>query len=533
MTAIPAPETPASPPWRWVVFGLAVLWCGIMIFTRLGHYALWDDEANTALFGEGVWRTGDTTAVLGHNIVAYSGGKELKNLRNRYMPPLQYYVAAPFVGAGGRGAFWARFPFAVCGLGAMALMLWIVQKKVQPTTGFLMGVLGIVMCVSMILYARQCRYFGTSMLLTIAIASVYLFAPRTLRWMIALGVLLLLLLSSNYLNFAALCAVLVADYLAWGRKLAPIPRNGWIAILAPVLLIGSLIVARWNPLGVDVFSVEKPEPWYAKFQLMYWAIRDLNRNEMLAWVTIGMLLVTIRNRAPWLRRCALATGVFIVATCLASPQRVAWTELSDIRYFCAGIPFMLALTLLTIWHITRMMPVLRLPVTFILCGTNVAHFGTFYARLPLPDHQLRVTPIALACELWNPPSDCYTDTIAWMRQHISPGQSVAVIRPSMAYPLMYHFPQAIYAWQISEPEPQFAELPPIHFRTRVRPDFFISFGKPWVALPGYRQVAFMERYSDDTHRPELWLHAFGPVPTAPESPGIYFFELDRSLAGAP
>ena len=40
----------------------------LLLFARLGTYYLWDDEANTSLFGLGVWRTGDTSAVIDHNV---------------------------------------------------------------------------------------------------------------------------------------------------------------------------------------------------------------------------------------------------------------------------------------------------------------------------------------------------------------------------------------------------------------------------------------------------------------------------------
>ena len=36
----------------------------VLLFARLGHYALWTDEASTAITAAGVWRTGDTTAWL-------------------------------------------------------------------------------------------------------------------------------------------------------------------------------------------------------------------------------------------------------------------------------------------------------------------------------------------------------------------------------------------------------------------------------------------------------------------------------------
>ena len=47
-----------------------------LLLVHLGTYALWDDEANTAIFASNVWKTGDTTAFDGTNIIAFRGGLE-------------------------------------------------------------------------------------------------------------------------------------------------------------------------------------------------------------------------------------------------------------------------------------------------------------------------------------------------------------------------------------------------------------------------------------------------------------------------
>jgi hypothetical protein len=100
-----------------------------LLFFNLGHYALWDDEATTAMFGMSVWETGDTSAVRGHNLVAYMSGVELKNLRERYLSPLQFYVVAPFLGLGTNNSFFARLPFALCG---MATVLFLFYGRTMP-----------------------------------------------------------------------------------------------------------------------------------------------------------------------------------------------------------------------------------------------------------------------------------------------------------------------------------------------------------------------------------------------------------------
>ena len=102
---------PLKPGWSWAhtAIGLTILLASaLLIFARLGHYALWHDEAGTALSAIGVWRTGDTIAVIDHNIFAYESGKELRNLHLRYMQPLPSYLAAPFVGLMGNSSLGAR-----------------------------------------------------------------------------------------------------------------------------------------------------------------------------------------------------------------------------------------------------------------------------------------------------------------------------------------------------------------------------------------------------------------------------------------
>src|SRR5262245_50500809 len=132
-----------------------ILFCSaLLLFTRLGHYALWDDEAVTALAGKGVWRTGDTSVILDHNVVAYRGGLLLNGTKERSTPPLGAYLAAPFVGLFDGSTFAARFPFAFLGLCSVGLMVWWLHTaSASPVTWIVFG-LAIIGNVSMWLYDR-------------------------------------------------------------------------------------------------------------------------------------------------------------------------------------------------------------------------------------------------------------------------------------------------------------------------------------------------------------------------------------------
>ena len=127
-----------------------------LLLVHLGASALWDDEANTAIFAANVWRTGDTNAFDGTNIIAFRGGLELAGIKNRAYPPLQYFYAAPFVGLLGRNAFAARLPFVLAGLAGFFLWAWWMLRDAPRGLLALTGVFTLGN-VSLFLYLRQSR----------------------------------------------------------------------------------------------------------------------------------------------------------------------------------------------------------------------------------------------------------------------------------------------------------------------------------------------------------------------------------------
>src|SRR5579885_1920033 len=99
-----------SRPWVWWLLLLA--WA-FLLFAQLGHYALWDDEALTALSAKAIQATGDTGVLLDHgNIVAYRDGLLIHHFADRSTPPLSAYLCALSFDCFGISAFTARLPFA-------------------------------------------------------------------------------------------------------------------------------------------------------------------------------------------------------------------------------------------------------------------------------------------------------------------------------------------------------------------------------------------------------------------------------------
>ena len=200
-----APDSKASRrPLLWLV-GLWLLYAGFSGW-QLGHYALWDDEANTALLAQSVWATGDTSAWRGDNLIAYRHGAELNAAwKARYVSPLQYYVAAPFVGWLGATSFAARLPFWLCGLLAFALVLHrLFQQEASPLVVGLWAI-GWFGTVSLTLYIRNARYYALTLLFSVWFVDIWRFAPPARRSTPALlGLASALTFTANYLNGVAL-----------------------------------------------------------------------------------------------------------------------------------------------------------------------------------------------------------------------------------------------------------------------------------------------------------------------------------------
>jgi predicted membrane-bound mannosyltransferase len=184
----------------------------ILIFTRLGHYALWDDEAITAMTARGVWRTGDTSAWADdHNLVAYRNGLLINHFADRYTPPLQFYLLAPFMGLLGESNFVCRLPFAICGVITVGLMLqWLWRMRPEPVVWWAAAFL-ILTNASFFLFQRNCRYYALATVLSVAVAYLYY------RWnsgsgpVRPLAIALTALLAAQYLNYAAAIGCLTFD----------------------------------------------------------------------------------------------------------------------------------------------------------------------------------------------------------------------------------------------------------------------------------------------------------------------------------
>lgn len=498
-----------------------------LLFAGLGHHPLWDDEANTALFAEAVWNTGDTVAVLGHNVVAYRNGYELEGLANRFLAPLQYYLAAPFAGLGGRDPWVLRLPFALLGLATAALaVFWMWRRRLGLVTWILVAI-GFLGNVSLLLFDRQVRYFAPVVFLSLA--ATYFHVERDGRAAKFVGFCLssALLLATHYLAYAALVVTLGLDYLFFGRRERALTKEQLFGLAGSQAAVGIPVLWVWFPLGHSSGETYVAPSWVLdKLTLIYWSFRDLNTCEFgvgLLLLAAPLLHFTVR-RDPALWRIPLGIAVYLVAIALFSPQPVGWGYQADVRYFIAVIPAAVFVGARALQTIPRLPAWGAVALGLILAGTNLGH-APLTAILPGPAAPpLRSTLFSYVRELRDPPPSPYRAASEWLQENVKPGESVFVVPDYATYPLMFHAPHPVYAWQFKpEKRAQYPTLADIHFVGRGFPDYIVLMGPeggPFRPMLGqlaqwgvvYRPVARIPVYGKDMSRPELHWHSFEATP---------------------
>jgi len=556
---------------RRVVGLIMIVGAGLLLSPNLGHTALWDDEAITAMTSVNVWNTGDTGVRFGHNLVLYRNGLLLGDTpADRYTSPLQFYLTAPFVGWLGPTALAARLPFALCGLlTVVVLVRWMFKARAGATLSVLL-MLATLGNVSLFLFARTCRYYALVTLLSLVVVYFYMHFDRRRRSLVGLIVASLLLLSSNYLSFVTVWLCISLDYLIWGRRSIRVTLRDVLLFITTHLVVGLMLVRVWNPLGKDP-AVFGAHDWLVNRILLFgWSLRDLSRAEFVALpllalaallVTLSLLFITLARplvtlaprlvtlaptlaaRVTWFARWRdnalmvrglVALFAFVALTALLSPQDMRGANEADLRYLTPVLPLGIALGagVVQMLGFNRLFPCLLIGVVAFF--TNTGH------TLGLSSTGLRSTVALYVRELLHPLPEPYTPTIDWIRAHVGFGQSVRVVPAHMLYPLMFHAPEAVYAWQLTEPvKSTLTTLPDVHFAGRVAPDFLIAFGPSDADMTSasspvssilhrYDRVQTLNVYYDDLYRPELIWRTFSPRPvTHPDTDAIYIYQRLR------
>lgn len=530
---------------------MTALWLtctAVLLFWNLDYYPFWGDEADTVIFARNVWETGDVGAKYGDNLYLYRNGILLENLKNRSTPPLSYYFAAPFWGLAGADHFWLRFPFALCGLATIALLCgWLRRSRASTLTWLCFGG-ALTFNVSLLLYARQCRYYSLATLLTVGIAYLYYHFDGRRSRVIAISGLLCLLAATHYLHFAALAAALVVDYAFWQRRQYPLKLSDWGSLLTPVLITVAGLAAVFNPLGRNSLNHDMTGNFFAdKWKLFVWSFRDMNICEFGVGVIILCApLVAYRRGDQNMLRLFAACLTYIIATTLLSPQPMAYAIDADIRYLAPLVIPCLYLTVRTIDLALAGRAQFVVPVVLFALATNILN-------LPFAHHRWRSTIGDFVQELHSPRLVAGKIVSDWLKKNVPPGTPVWIEPTEYTAEQIVETPHVLYAWQLDRamlPQRharQFAALPRANFAAEVPVEYIIAFGLgdtiqnvftyvvPHMADRGYHydHIDRLDTFFDDRTRAELHWHWFRNQPYDKTKESISVFRLRQPSTQSP
>ena len=502
---------------------------GILVSVGLGHYALWDDEANTALFAQSVWEHGIPRAELGENIIAFRHGVELTDGVNRFMPPMAYYIASPFVAMFGRSTTGVRLPFALMGIAGATAAFAYVRRLGSHRLAYLFG-FGMLCNVSLLLYVKQARYYSLVIALTIFVCLAYLHREKkTGLGFFTVGSFFLLL--THYLAYAAVIICLMLDYALWGHREKAIPSRNLVKCVLVQLLLLLGVIAIMQPFGKSAAAPGDTEFWHGKLLLMTWTVRDMNRCEFgfMGLTALVPILFVIKKADQLALRLSASLCCYVVIICFLSPQPMGtgYPAVADVRYMIATIPL---LVLLSVHLLSKIKTVwVQVALAVLVFGTNALHLWVGRLWGP-PTYSFQSTPLAYAAEVMQGRKDPYSEVTTWLRAYAPAKATVASFPGHTLYPLMWHAPNQIYAWQfLPEQKASFRTAPPpIHFRHELAPDFLIGFGLGQreaqmhaASLSDnlgaiYEKVDFLPVHFPESYRPEFYWRVFENPEVGPE-----------------
>lgn len=259
-----------------VALALIFAFSAFTLFWNLGDRLLWGDEAETALLAVNITKFGLPLASDGRNTITLFGLGKDSNAAGAWTwsPWLDEYVAAGSIALFGKSAFAARLPFAIAGLAGTIFFAYFAHRLFRRNDVTLFATLLFATNASLILHARQCRYYAivvlAQMVMLYGCHAVYKGRARVGVPWIVVG--LAVQWYCNYILAACNALAIVLAAVAF-RRLAPHVLKPFFAAIAmfTVTAIPWLLYAgvgtQSGLIGFQDFS--KKVLFYSKYVLPY------------------------------------------------------------------------------------------------------------------------------------------------------------------------------------------------------------------------------------------------------------------------
>ncbi len=518
-----------------VLAAASVAVAAALAFHGIGNHLLWDDEANTALFARNLLATGELSAFDGRNVVGFRGGGELdENLKNVYMPPLQYWVAAAGFAVLGEGTVTARVPFVLLGLGALVLLAIFCRRLLGKEFPWWLPTAITALSPAFLLYIRNCRYYAPGVFLVLLLLVGFTMRGTRLRdhalsFAVICGSVAALFLNNYFNAFTGMLAL--ASLLAFRE----FRSRGHLVRLAVAVVVSAAMAAHiWfhlNPFETGNIRADTTAPVERFLTLLRWHLAGMGTFEFFPVVlapllALPLLLRRLAEQRPLAARVAAVAGAMLAAigaTAMTSPQSVSGSMVADMRYLVPLIPLGAVVTAGIAVFLRALWKPLAPAALVVVCFSNLAHLGF------LGDENGFLPPKGPQCTLCRYVAEniddweTSTEKLGKFFGKAKPDSEVLVIPGYMAYPQLFYRPDLRFCCQL-EPGHQVrpdlkATLPEHVWWHRAKPDIgLVSRRRPrdaagplWVMgqfMGSYRIVGTVEAQDVDRSRPEIPWHAF-------------------------
>jgi hypothetical protein len=341
------------------------------------------------------------------------------------------------------------------------------------------------------------------------------------------------LLASNYISFGAAVCCFAIDWCLWGRKTARLGIANACLLFGAIALAGVGLMAVYTPFATAPPGAAAFQP--PKLLQAWWNIRDLSVNEF--WIIPLLALVPIvwlQKRDIWLLRGGVALLVYFVAVNMVEPHHGAFPS-AEVRYLTPIIPLCCFLQVRALLLALAGRKAMAALIGVSIIGTNLLSGGTIF-HSGVVTTPMRSTFASYVSELKSPPPDPYSATSDWINTHLPANSTLLVLPQYATYPLMFHAPEQIYAWQLDyPPKPQFQGLSKSQFNGLEAPKYVVIFGRDGLAklkpirlldgrLVKYTQIQCLSVIGKDLFRPELFSRIFAPIDFDADRDGVFILE---------
>lgn len=530
---------------RWIAVLIFVVFA-YLVFKSLDHTYFWDDEAEVGIIARNLANTGRLTGWDGRNLFAYGNGALLDGNLRPINPPLQYLVAAASFKLFGATTWAGRFPFALFGLATLGVFALVLQREFKGQTILqFYAFAALSLSVEFILYIRQCRYYALALFSSLLTFYVYgrCLEKRGWKEFILLGVTAALFFYSHYLLCLSFLLALAVTHFVFHRREFDLRHQlGWLVATGVFLLI-TLPYALKYRIWVRP-DISKTIPGLQRLKSLWFAFAQLSEANWLPWMVLtGLIYLLIRERKnellrrkawPWL---VLNSGYVVFVWALA-PGALGAPE----RYLVVELPFLAGLLGVFLWLLHRRAPAIAFVLAITVLTTNLLGLT--------PGHRaFRWLLPAYLGEIHRPFPTCYSEAANWLSKECPPESNVVSYPEFCAYPLIFYCGDKFRFGCLLQKE---TTKLPLQIVSRLGaplmigehfPDYIIGFGAaPELRLLldyysrsheeadravsyHYPAIARVNCFSEDTSRPELAWHTFGPkTGYDPESEAVFLFK---------